>query len=400
MHKTLKPAALLLLLILSAAYSLQAQQCQNDSTGLIPINDLGAGTFNGLSGGLYANGANQPPAMHLQNGLMAAQQIIPRNAQGQPDSSGRIGFLSIGMSNCNQFFSRFTDSAIAWPGLNPKLTLVNGGVGGKDIDLMLDTNDTFWTIVDQRLAAAGIGDQQVQVIWFLQAKHISGIPAGQGVEHIDSMERKFLQAFRFLKQRYPRLRSIYCSGRDYGGYSNPGSGNPEPYAYYTGWAFRKLVERQMNGDTAASLIKTGWLGWADYLWADGKNLRSDELQYLCPEDFQNDGVHPSDSGRNQIARLLMKFFRTDTTTQWFRKQNTPTGLYETTVSETISLYPNPAGETLQLSEPALLRLFDLQGKLLMLGEGNLLDLSGLAPGLYLLHAQTAKGLAVKKFLRQ
>jgi lysophospholipase L1-like esterase len=400
MPHTLNPAAFLLLIFFNAPLHLQAQQCLNDSTGLIPINDLGAGSFNGLSGGLYGNGANQPPAAHLQNGLMAAQQIIPRNTQGQPDSSGRIGFLAIGMSNCNQFFSRFMDSANAWPGLNPEVTLVNGGVGGKDIDLMLDTNDSFWTTVDQRLGAAGLSDQQVQVIWFLQAKHISGIPAGQGVEHIDSMERKFLMAFRYLKQRYPRLRSIYCSGRDYGGYSNPGSGNPEPYAYYTGWAFRKLVERQMNGDTTASLLKTGWLGWADYIWADGKNLRSDGLQYLCPEDFQNDGVHPSDSGRNQIARLLMKFFRTDTTTQWFRMQSAPTALYETTASEALSLYPNPAGEQMHLSASAVWSVYNLQGQGLLHGEGTRLDVSGLVPGLHVLRAQTAEGLVVKKFLRQ
>ena len=37
-----------------------------DSTGLIPLPDLGKGTYKGEQGGLYPDGANVPPASHAK----------------------------------------------------------------------------------------------------------------------------------------------------------------------------------------------------------------------------------------------------------------------------------------------------------------------------------------------
>src|SRR5437868_12964860 len=39
--------------------------CQLTSTGMTPVNDLGGRNYKGVSGGLYPNGANNPPAAHL-----------------------------------------------------------------------------------------------------------------------------------------------------------------------------------------------------------------------------------------------------------------------------------------------------------------------------------------------
>src|SRR5438045_1365483 len=36
-----------------------------DSTGLVPLTDLGKGEYKGETGGLYGNGSNEPPAAHL-----------------------------------------------------------------------------------------------------------------------------------------------------------------------------------------------------------------------------------------------------------------------------------------------------------------------------------------------
>lgn len=313
------------LLAFSAAIFLQfnavAQQCQNDSTGLVPITELTM-PFNGMAGGLYGNYQNTMPEAHLQQGVILASQILPLDSLGNYDPDGKIGFISMGMSNCNLFFAAFRNSAQTYPMFNEKLTLVNGATGGADIDVMLNPSSNYWITVDQKMAQSELKNNQVQVIWLLQAKHISGIPPGQGIAHIDTMERKFLTAFQYFKQRYPNLKQIFSSGRDYGGYSNPGSGNPEPYAYYTGWSFRKLVERQINGDTSLSYSgsqpKTAWLAWADYIWADGKNTRSDGFNWLCPQDVQPDGVHPSGAGQTKVTNLLMNFFTTDPATSWFR----------------------------------------------------------------------------------
>lgn len=43
--------------------------CANDSTGLIPIQDLGVGYYAGTyQGGLYPGGSNVPPNGHLKKG--------------------------------------------------------------------------------------------------------------------------------------------------------------------------------------------------------------------------------------------------------------------------------------------------------------------------------------------
>jgi hypothetical protein len=206
------------------------------------------------------------------------------------------------------FFSALRDSSVLYPQLNNRLTMVNGATGGYDINAMLNLNSQYWTILNQKLAQANINENQVQVIWFMQAQHITGIPSGQGIEHIAIMEEKFLEAFQYFKTRFPNLKQIYCSGRDYGGYSNPNSGNPEPYAYYTGWSFRNLVVRQMEGDDELQFIgdnpKTPWIAWANYAWADGINTREDGFNWLCPGDVENDGVHPNSSGKGKVASLL------------------------------------------------------------------------------------------------
>jgi len=214
----------LTLVLLTIGKMASAQQCQNDSTGLTPITDLGVGVFNGMQGGLYGNGQNSMPQNHLNAGIQIASQVLPLNAQGNYSINGKIGFISMGMSNANMFFAGLRDSANSYPYLNDKLTMVNGATGGYDIDAILDTTSQYWNTLNQKLSFAGLSNNQVQVIWFMQAKHISGIPENEGIAHIEILESKFLQAFLYFKQRFPNLKQIYCSGRDYGGYSNPGSG--------------------------------------------------------------------------------------------------------------------------------------------------------------------------------
>src|SRR5689334_17929310 len=49
----------------------------HDSLGLIPLTDLGAGTYKGEQGGLYPGGRNAMPAAHLKAGLDLANKIVP-----------------------------------------------------------------------------------------------------------------------------------------------------------------------------------------------------------------------------------------------------------------------------------------------------------------------------------
>ncbi len=402
---------LILTAFLSLAVSIvTAQQCQNDSTGMIPISDLGSNIFNGMTGGLYANGSNTMPPAHLSGGLNMASQIQPLDLNGNPDPGGRIAFISIGMSNANMYFTAFRDSALNYPQLNPEVNMINCAVGSKDIDNILDTTDSYWTTVSQRIAFAQASPLQVQAVWFLQAKHVSGIPPGQGIAHLDTMERKFLDAFRLLKIKFPNLKQIFCSGRDYGGYSNPGSGNPEPYAYYTGWSFRKLVERQINNDPVLEYTSTGaevpWLGWSNYIWADGSNLRSDGFNWLCPQDFQPDGVHPSAAGRAKVSGLLMNFFRNDTIAHWFRIQS-PTGINDlpNASQNELLIYPNPAADVIQIyprrNESFEYEVFNSSGKLILKGSNRTeINIRHLRSGFYWIRITSPSQTTTGKFVKE
>ena len=59
--------------------------------------------------------------------------------------------------------------------------------------------------------------------------------------------------------------------------------------------------------------------WGPYLWADGTTLRKSDGFAWEQKDFRdNDGTHPSDSGRQKVADLLLKFFKSDAgARKWF-----------------------------------------------------------------------------------
>src|SRR5262245_12324272 len=100
----------------------RAQNCANTSVGLTPINDLGAGTYQGFSGGLYAGGSNVRPLGHEVAGLEQASHVQPRDAAGTIDfANGKIAFISIGMSNCVAHFQTFMGVANADAAKSPRV---------------------------------------------------------------------------------------------------------------------------------------------------------------------------------------------------------------------------------------------------------------------------------------
>src|SRR3954471_15519243 len=84
-----------------------------DSIGLKPLTELGKDTYKGETGGLYGNGSNEPPPGQHDAAKKAAARIKPLDAKGQPSPSGKIGLVSIGMSNTTIEFSVFKKQADA-----------------------------------------------------------------------------------------------------------------------------------------------------------------------------------------------------------------------------------------------------------------------------------------------
>jgi hypothetical protein len=400
--------------------------CTTTSVGRIPINDLETGFYQGFQGGLYPSGRRQRPAVHDSAGRALAQQVQPRNSSGSIDlTNGKIVLLSIGMSNATQEFSMFKSIADTTSSKNPKLVIVDGAQGGQTAAIISNPSANFWTVIDQRLTAAGVTRQQVQVAW---VKEANASPTQAFPRHAQILDSQFVLIAHILKSRYPNIMLAYWSSRTYGGYATTNL-NPEPYAYESAFAVKWTITRQINGDTALTYsgpnARAPWLSWGAYLWADGLVPRSDGLTWICDDFVTSDRTHPSTSGRLKVAQMLLNFFKSDTTTKgWFlRSSSTSLPNYGSQLPQQFLLeqnYPNPFNPTTQirfgitdygLSEGLLsevsLKIYDVLGREVatLVNEGmrpgsydREFDGSGLASGVYLCRLQAGSFVQTRKLL--
>lgn len=294
----------------------------------IPLSDFFPVTYLGFEGGLYEGGGDEPPADHAAAGLAAADRVRPLDPAGNPDPAGKIVLLSVGMSNTTQEFCggppvacspwSFAGQAAADPDVDRGwLVTVDGAVGGhpaEDWDSPVDP--VYDRVRDQRLAALGVTEDQVQAAWVKQANPRPTVSLPDPGADAFQLEAGLGDIVRALRTRYPNLHQVFLSSRTYGGYATTPL-NPEPYAYETGFAVKWLVAAQIeqarsgaidpeSGDLSPD--RTPWLGWGPYLWADGGTPRSDGLVW-SREDFAADGTHPSPLGEEKVGRLLLDFLK-------------------------------------------------------------------------------------------
>ena len=300
-----------------------------ESTGFIPLTQLkGDQKYKGVDGGLYGNGSNVPPESQLAAAKQAAAKVVPLDAEGKPSPEGKAVLMSIGMSNTTMEFSAFKKIADEDSQKSSSLVIVDAAQGGKDAPAWSNVGATgtnpVWDEADRRLKASGATPQQVEAIWIKQA--IAG-PARQGEfpGHVEALQKDVENILTLAKHRYPNLKLAYLSSRIYGGYAGTML-NPEPYAYEGAFAMRGVIQDQikgqpdLNADPAKGEVRAPVVLWGPYLWADGVKGREGDDLVFKREDLGPDGTHPSPSGRQKIAGLLLKFFKSDpTTTPWFVK---------------------------------------------------------------------------------
>ena len=294
-----------------------------ETTGFKPLSEMSAtDLYKGQDGGLYGGGLNVPPAEHTRAAEQALAHIEPLDAQGKPSPDGKIVFMSISMSNATQEFSKFKQIADADPLKSTKLTIVDCAQGGQAMAEWVSPQAPPWTVADQRLANAKVSPQQVQIAW---VKLANKGPSGDLETHGRKLQRDTQAVIQNAKVRFPNLRIIYLSSRIYGGYAG-GNLNPEPYAYESAFAARWLIQDQIAGAAALNdnpdqgEVKAPLLLWGPYLWADGTTPRvADKLSY-ARTDLAGDGTHPSEAGREKVARLMLLFYQTDPLAKsWFTR---------------------------------------------------------------------------------
>ncbi len=298
-----------------------------DTSKLKPLSELGTEKYQNYEGGFYPGGKNERPKDHDAAGLALAKAIRPLGADGKPAANGKVVMLSVGMSNTTQAFSTFKRIADADKEKHPDLVLVDGAQGGMTAARIKDPDDKgsgtkYWEVVDQRLKAAGVTREQVQIAWIKQADAgpTQGFP-----KYAQTLRDELRQIVRAMQIRFPNLKMVYLSSRTYGGYAKTGL-NPEPYAYESGFSVKWLIEEQLKGDKELNFdpkkgaVNAPWLSWGPYLWANGTAKNADGLAYEESDFTANDGTHPSPAGQKKVAEHMLKFFKAEPTAQpWFVK---------------------------------------------------------------------------------
>jgi len=294
------------------------------SVGFKPLTEMtAADKYKGEDGGLYGAGKNEPPEAHHTAAKKETAKIVPLDADGKPATDGKIGLVSISMSNATQEYSRFKQLADNDIEKSPRVAIVDCAQGGQAMAQWVDPNARAWTVADQRLAEAKVSPKQVQVVW---VKLANVRPTGELTEHGKKLQKDTLAVLHNARARFPNLRVAYLSSRIYAGYASTPL-NPEPYAYEGAFAVRWLIQDQIKGDAELNYdasrgpVKAPLLLWGPYLWADGTTPRKSDGLIYERTDLAGDGTHPSGAGQKKVAELMLKFFKTDPyASTWFVKK--------------------------------------------------------------------------------
>ena len=313
-------------ILLAVAILLPVTGHGRESPGFKPLTEMAAADrYKGQDGGLYGAGRNEPPADHLKAALREAAKIQPRGSDGKPSPDGNIAMISVGMSNTTQEFQPFARLARSDPTTSPLLLIVDGAQGGQDASSWAQEGRRGrdpWRELDRRLEKARVTASQVQVAWIKQAR-AGPSRLGEFPGHAEVLRDNMITILQRLRTRFPNLRIAYLSSRIYAGYATTEL-NPEPYAYESAFSVRGVIQAQIRGDESLNYdsrkgaVKAPLVLWGPYLWADGLTPRKADGMVWRREDLARDGTHPSRSGREKVARLLLRFFGEDpTSTPWF-----------------------------------------------------------------------------------
>src|SRR6516162_8462968 len=243
---------------------------EQPSTGLKPLTEMTPDDrYKGEDGGLYGGGKNEPPEIHQRAAKEALKKITPLDAQGKPAKDGKIVFISLGMSNTFGAFAMFKEVADRDPQKAPDVLLVNCAVGGAGVSSWAKRGSGTWNTVAERLKAANVTPEQVQVAWI---KHTEPGPSPDTVplQYAKKVKEDIAASLAITRSTFPNLRVAYLSSRIYGGYNIAGIRrvNPEPFAYETAFSVRWVIQDQFKS-TKNGKVEGPVLVWGPYLWADG-----------------------------------------------------------------------------------------------------------------------------------
>ncbi len=305
-----------------------------------PLSELEKRYYKGSQGGLYKPGSNSMPFMHEEKGQAIADSISPINSAGVVDNdNGKIILVSIGSTDTNQEFSEgakkgnvgvpFMKLVLQNKKVNSKLLFVNGAANDASIKEWANNQDmkAWGPQSNLRVNLRKVPDynvKQVQVAWVKMDVNASSVKGMNFPEHAQWFKGQLIKVLQNLKKEFPNLQMAYISS-----VTRPNTPSqatvtaPEPYAYESGFGIKWLIEEQINGsielnyDARKGVVKTPWISWGPYLWADTVVKRADKFTWEC-NDTTDDFERPSGNGVTKIAKKLFDFLSSDRTANiWF-----------------------------------------------------------------------------------
>ncbi len=370
--------ALITMLCFASISTFGQIQCWNDSTGLIPLVDLGVNYYEGHQGGLFPGGTNIMPSTHKKKGNNISKGLKPLDSLGNVNyEEGRIIFLGLGASLASNAFNAYIDSIKIYDfeGMNNCLDVKGMFFGGKDLDQMIDFEDnSYWQSVENKMNDRGDTYEQVQVIWLLQQSFED--TTSDFDTYYTNVLGKFVTLMQVLKDTFPNLKQVYLSGVHYMGYMDPlhfrYDAFVEPHGYWGNIVIKELIANQINGDPALKYTgpapASAWISWGPNFWADGKNPRAyDGLSWNCDQyrtDETGGGFHLQDSvdALGVEAEMLKSFFTTNSVAKTWHQAGAlwsacPEPLKtesNLTTASAINIYPNPSNGTFIIKLPELI----------------------------------------------
>jgi hypothetical protein len=269
----------------------------------------------GLPTALY-----QRDAAHEVAGLVAAQAIVPLDASGLPDPTGRIGMVTIGMSNAAMIYNKWSQVMLTVGGgdkdRHPAFRIIKAALSGKTAESWSVQTNNVWATAKTRTIQAGLTIPQVQAAAVMMTQKYPRVVYSGSTGH-PMTEAQVRAVIDNLVFHFPNVRVVYLSGLNYTGYSDDPALSfsdreraPEPYVHN-------------DSILLASLVTSGgfpvWVDFTD-LWADGVTPNPlTGLSYACG-DVAVDGVHPSKTGGQKLGYFLRDRWEVDPVTRgWMFK---------------------------------------------------------------------------------
>jgi len=289
-------------------------------TDTIPINDLGKGTFNGYSGGLYPGGSNNPTGRYSLDLLTRCKNIAPIDTFGNPSTNGKVLFVSIGFSTGSQNMLTLQKKTIGNPLTNPKLSLLSFSLGSgmAMLNNVMNPNDPYWNFVATRINETKTSFRQVQIIYLEteDSTKITSFP-GRPLQVKNELE----SCLRVFKQKFPNVKLVYLLARTTT-FGNWNIVNREPCPYYLGWACKWAIEDQIKGVPGTEYKGTKAVApmvtWGFYQWAQAAPRKTDGFKWTA--DLMKDGLHANETGKDTLATRFQNFLLTDKYAKnWYAK---------------------------------------------------------------------------------